>query len=661
MRIPILASAATFLATAAASPQQKPDVSLSQTWLGNVSSWQQHLTQPEGQAIDKSTRGVWAIGDGHVFTYVGLGRRANTMQALTGPHYQTEAVNAPKGHWGELSLDLVESGKVVALPSQNIWRTRGVNCVITTDAGVDRDVSLTTVNWATTGHDTIYRWIEIRGASGQKVTLRATWERGKANGDTLTSMYGAKGFEASLDASVPATANGNTLSVDVTLTSNAPTKLVLRLRTRRKGTSYRAPAAGEKTAILALDACAATWQAHLANTATIDSDDVKLTDLLEDWKVLMLVQRSEPSGAVSPMVNDRGAWVRDNTGPLLTFLRYGMFDAARRILDYVHDTTLVTGRLSNHVPLDLDVSKAAELAKKADWSKIKIPNGELPLWIILQHEWYYRATNDLNYLANHWAFLRACFHAISLDKNHTLPSEGDETFLHGSFFSLFPDRLPEPAMLPADRPDRRTRSFATTGMYVVVTSAMGEMGSDVDSIIAGQMGRDQAWVQQRKAAFDEFHINSLLKLEEAFWMPELKRFAPFLSPVSGEKHTAPFGPVSLFSQWVGLTYFTGERNKENLGGTLKSLWHKGGARIGMTPTVGACVGYLPGILLYILADLDDQSRGKALDQLIAMSGPAGEWAELYDKDDRPIGGYNQEWPNRCRPLESGINIDAIFF
>ena len=56
------------------------------------------------------------------------------MQALTGPHYQTAEVNAPRGHYGELSLDLVEGGQTVGLSTQSIWRTRGANIVITEDA-----------------------------------------------------------------------------------------------------------------------------------------------------------------------------------------------------------------------------------------------------------------------------------------------------------------------------------------------------------------------------------------------------------------------------------------------------------------------------------------------------------------------------------------------
>src|SRR5690606_2238570 len=35
--------------------------------------------------------------------------------------------------------------------------------------------------------------------------------------------------------------------------------------------------------------------------------------------------------------------------------------------------------------------------------------------------------------------------------------------------------------------------------------------------------------------------------------------------------------------------------------------------------------------------------------------------ELYDPQGRPIAAYHPEWPNRCRPWESGVNLDALMF
>jgi hypothetical protein len=81
----------------------------------------------------------------------------------------------------------------------------------------------------------------------------------------------------------------------------------------------------------------------------------------------------------------------------------------------------------------------------------------------------------------------------------------------------------------------------------------------------------------------------------------------------------------------------------------------------MSPTVAHTTGHTQGYLLYALADLDDRSRLDALDELMRMAEPAGEWGELHDENGRPVAAYDKNWPNRARPWESGVNIDAIFF
>jgi hypothetical protein len=298
--------------------------------------------------------------------------------------------------------------------------------------------------------------------------------------------------------------------------------------------------------------------------------------------------------------------------------------------------------------------------RSPDWSRIQIPGTELPAWIILQHEWYYRATLDIAYIKRHWPFISACYRALRPDARGVLPAHGDETYLHGAFFSVFPDRAGHEAFLPPDAADRRAGSFGNSAAYLIVVNAMGELAEDLDRFDAGRDANSPNWGSHRKAEYENYHLEYLQKLEKAFWIEPEKRFAAFLSPVNGAPYTAPYGPVNLLPQWVGYTYAMGERNRENLRHTLDSLWKKG-VRIGMTPTCGYSVGYLQGLLLYALADLDDGSRHEVMNSLADMAGPAGEWAELYDPDGRPTGAYSPEWPNRLRPWESGINIDAILF
>ncbi|GEM_PF-3390991 len=647
------------------------DVAARLEFLEDLSTWQQHLVQPEGKPIDKRIRGVFPVGDGEVFGYLGLGRRASTMQALTGPHYQTSEVWAPKGHFGQLDLDLLEGGAVVPLPGQSLWRVRGCNLVITEDSagkpGEKAPLSLYTVNFAVPGTRAIHRWIEIRnrGKAPRRLTLRVTWERGSptGSGKTLHSIYKGKGFEAELLASRPARAEGKILTVDLgEVAPGSASSFALVIRTRRIGDAWSFTGFENPNLDAAIEASRNFWRKRLSRTSTIRSDRKDLADLLEDWKVLMLVQRSEPNGVVAPMINYRGIWIRDSVGPMLAFLRYGLLDDAKAILDFLAAAMIRTGALRNHYPLDLDLGSAKKvwLAGEADWSKVRFPDTELPAWIVLMNEWYYRASWDKDHLKRAWPLLVACSKAMRPDARGTLPTYGDETYLHGAFFSLYPERIGSEAFLPADAPGRRARSLDNSILYMMTLNALGELSEDLDRWREGVLPNKEKWQSRRKVQYEERHVAFLQKLEKAFWMPEEKRFAPFLSPITGRPHRAPFGPVNLKIQWIGYTYALGEKNRQNLKSTLKALWKKG-ARVGATPTTGYATGSLQGMFLYSLCDLEDRRRNEALDTLCAMAGPAGEWGELYDPQGRPIGAYSEEWPNRLRPWESGINLDAIFF
>ncbi len=643
---------------------QAPRLDLDRPWLEDLSTARQALRQAEGGAVDKRIRGVFPIGDGHVFAYQGLGRRANELHGISGPRYQTVEVHAPQGHFGELATDLVEKGAVVALPEQKIWRIRAANAVFSEDAA-DDGLALSTLTYASFGSDALWRIVEVHNGSkvARDVTVRATWTHAEpSNGATvLSSKYAGKGFEAELLGSMPGTSTGRSLDFALgSIEAGARRRFFMALRTRKAGSDFAATKVDEAAALQALDAMRAHWNERLANTARITIDDARLTDLIEDWKVLMLVQRCAESGGVAPMVSYRGTWIRDNCGPMLAFLRYGMYAEAKQLLDYVYRATLVTGTLQNHFPLDLDVSKAAEIEKTIRWDSLRIPPTELASWIILQHEWYYRATWDIDFLVARWPFLKACYNALKANADSSFPTHGDETYLHGAFFSLFPDRIGSEAALPADSPERRAKSFDNSALYLITINAMGELVEDIDKHNGGQAATKEGWSSPNKAAFDRYHVDYLLRMEEVFWDPEYKRFAPFVSAVSGERHPAPYAPVNLRPQWIGYTYAIGEKNRENLRGTLQQLWQKDG-RVGMTPTTGYVTGSVQGLLLYALCDLEDSRRDEALSALVRMAGPAGEWGELYDPEGRPIAGYDAAYPNRLRPWESGINIDAIFF
>lgn len=635
--------------------------------LADQSSWAQNVAY-EGARPDKRMRGVYAVGNGHVFGYMGLGARANTLQAITGPHYQTDEEFAPRGHFGELTLDLLRDGEPVALPQQRVRRVRGANFVVTEDAAPG-GLALRTLTFATPQQQHLTRVVQVvnTGAAAiAKVVLRLTPEATtRVRGDALQADYvsemrpgiayfelsGARADGAGLLADVGELGAGNSwtgvLTVSTTTGPEAPAEWA------------PVPAELERATADAV-ATLAWWKAKLASTSDFDTDHRKLADLVRDQKVSMLVQRCAQAGAVAPMINYRGVWVRDSIGPMLTFLRFGMWDEARATLKYIYNATRLLNRVPNHVPLDLDFSLLRD--RRTDWSKVEVPASEVPSWIILQHHWYWRATRDISLISEHWPLLDACLKKQERGPDTLMKFHGDEPFLRGALYSLYPDRVKDVSGFIADDRwhGRRAWSFASAVEFLMAVQSMGEMVDGLDKAT-----HPDRWAQgdPDNPPREPYYMRALEirdQIEERYWLEDEKIFAPALSPVTLAPHRAPFANINLMPLWVGWTNPRGEKSRDNLRNSLAMLWRRG-ARIGTTPTVGYATGDLQGMLLTALSERDGVARLDCLDEVLRMAEPAGEWGELYDPDGRPVYAYDPQWPNRLRPFESGVNLEAIMF
>jgi hypothetical protein len=69
------------------------------------------------------------------------------------------------------------------------------------------------------------------------------------------------------------------------------------------------------------------------------------------------------------------------------------------------------------------------------------------------------------------------------------------------------------------------------------------------------------------------------------------------------------------------------------------------------PAQGATVGYDYGLLLYTLAETRDLAAEEIYTKVLSLADPTGSWSEYYT-GNTPRG-------TRCRPWESGINLDAL--
>ncbi len=643
-----LLTATLFLATTTLAQQPAP---IETGWDGSVpllraqSTWRQDVARGDATA----RRGVFPVGNGRVFTHMGLGDSANTMGAITGPRYQTSEAWAPDGQFGSLTLELHGASGPVELPTQRVRRTRVANFVITEDRS--DTLALRTVTFAPDGLE-LLRWIEVEAfAASPALSLRVRAPNFAAEDGALLAEHG-RGRRAAharlvLHAGEIDSRGAFTQIPALEAGDRWHGALSVRTATDQAGLAARD---SDPADLLARARAFATAATRTTRAVEYDTDHVRLRDLLADWRINLDVLRCAESGLIVPMVHRRSVSIRDNAGAMLAMLRYGMHAEAKATLEYLEAATRLLGEVPREVPLDLDVS-TAPARDTVDWRTMRVPAAELPSWVILQHYWYWRATRDTELIDAHWPLLDVCLKRQRRTSEDLMPFEGSEPYLDA--LAAVPD-LPEDTGLvpPASTLRPAAHSLASSTMMMLATQAMGDLVTARIRLRGGDTPATNPY-QQRM-------FKMMQQIESHYWLEDAHRFAPAISTVSDSPWREVIANANLMPLWIGWTFPTGEKSRENLRSTLSRLWREG-ARIGTTPTVGHTTGDLQGMLLVALTERNGTRRMDALDALLELAEPAGEWAELYDPSGRPCARRDAGRPNRMRPGESGLNLDAILY
>ncbi|MEE2888254.1 MAG: hypothetical protein VX951_12560 [Planctomycetota bacterium] len=649
--------------------------------LRKQSSWEQN-TSYEGKRPDKTQRGVYPVGNGRVFTYIGLGERANTMMALTGPTYADPSKRLPRGNFGELTMDLGDQD----LSTQRVRRVTDANFVITEDRS-KAGLALRTLTFAEPSGTTITRVVHVENGTNATIKDLKLFARlsGSAEARNNKLVVNHRNYQAVFALSA-ADVQGNALVTALgELPAGATSEAVLTISTGSGKVEATDPSTN-----LATKAAKSTiewWQKKLRGTPKLNTNHRKVMDLFHDWKVLMLTMRDAHSGIVSPMVTRRGAMIRESTGPILTFLRYNMWEEARGILEYFHNAILLTGEIREYFPMDLDF---AGITNANDYSAIKVPDSDLASWVVLQHFWYFRATLDAKYIKTRQPFLLHLLQKQKRGKDTLMQFSGHENFMR-SVFDLDINAMSSNPLFIAETPsqDRRSYSLTSAVVFLMAIQAYGDMLNGIDKLEnptkwatevdpserpgTKWMERSFSVMQDIESKFyvqnAQFRIRDDLEKTLKFGEDWTGFFAPAISPVNGEPHREPFANINLLPIWVGFTFPTGERSRHNLRNTLARLHHAkatDGKRVntlvGTTATVGHFTGDVPGMLLTALVERNGVDRTQALEDLMDISEPACEWGVLYNPEGRPIASSGDtDWPDRLSPNECGINLDATIF
>ncbi len=618
-----------------------------------------YATEPGEIAQVRRTRGVLPIANGRAFAYVGYGEPANRLFMITGPGYQTPGRNhAPNGRFGQVWIEVVDAEGKPLQPDRRGWE------------GIPRAAAAKTWETFTAGDRLETVDVALGAEDDTQILLRKVRFTAAGPGRRLVLHHEAGGLQPTL------------------LTDHGPLGLVgsdgdgqdrawlsttwvgTRARPSREG--LPAVDVGEETVVLlvplvlshdqergtailralldapdALNAkipeAVASWQSELEGTLTA-SPAGPLRDHLEAVKLLTLAQRSSPHGGVAPMVSFKGVWARDSNGPLKTFLWMGRFDLAADLLTYYRRASARAKATHREYPLDLDVGPE-DFLTPAEWATTGTDRCEVPSYIALQHAWYYAATGDRELLREAWPYvLRNVTHQQTFEGPHgpLQRFNGDETYLHGAFYSLFPQKDVWPNHLP------RVSAYSLDSL-LAWDAALHQTAR-----LARTLQHDDATA----AALDARRAEVRRSIEETFWLDDLQMYAPALSPLDLSPHATPFAPLALRPLWLGTHAPDDPRALANLRTTLTALGRDDGL-CDMTESLSWSIGTLPGYWLANLTAVDHPLAWEIVDEVLATASPAGAWAEIHQPDGPSWGYGDGTLPNRFRPWESGLVMDAV--
>lgn len=596
-------------------------------------------------------RGAFAIGNGHVFAAAGLTSPACSLTGLVGPSLSVAGDGS-----GPIRLELHDADGPVELPRQRVERSLAANFVVTEDAS---DQLAVRVTWfAPPGEARILAAIDIEARGDTPsgpLRLMVRGDRGAdlLSGNRIRIALPPPGSSATRPSSGVSTQPQPLVPVASFegLEPDRPWQGVVQISLQQPAAE---PPTRDELETLAI-ATSDWWRERLAHTSTYDSDHAHLRDLLRAGPIDVLAQTSARTGLVVPMLGSRIATVRGQNGPMLTFLRYRMWDDARRILDAWWNVARSGKAIPVEIALpDVPSGDVADLDPAA-WNELDVPPGDVGSWIVLQHFWYWRATRDTALIEERWPLIEACVKRQVRREDVLIPFAGDEPWVFD--LGALPREMlgPDPELIGEDpRRGRRAESFASSVAFLMAVHALGDMLDGIDRARHPEAWAGEAPEDSPGSGYVRRAFRLMSAIEQRYWQEDLGRFAPARSPVNGALHRPPVANAALLPLWVGWTFPSGERSRDNLRHTLESLWVDG-ARIGTTRTLGVATGDLQGLLLTALAERDGARRLDALAALLDSAAPAGEWSSFHGPDGRPVAGA------RLDPAVLGINLDAILF
>ncbi len=618
----------------AGEPIPVPDDFVGLDWLADVSHY-----GADGVYEGRHSSGTFGLGNGIVFGLVGLDSPWNTLTNAIGPGYQRDA-----GFFGDSSVLLVRDDEELKVEAEQVQRPRRTAVVRTWARS--GDLAWSTTDVAVVDEPVIARHVTVSNDGSVdeadlmlRLTLAAADEAGTlVDGDGLVQVRGERRMRVDCPGEILEVGES---WLDVAVSALGPGEQTSFVCLHRFS---------DDTVFDDLDGDVADWleasRAHtgafLDRAVQLDLPDPKVEDLVEGMLITEWVQTSD-LGVVSPMHRYTSGWLRDSEGPVRLYLRAGLHEDVRALLDAVYQVMVVNQAIANSFSLDTDVSGFVEPDDpEAFWEEASFMSGrgaaEAPSYAVLLHDLYVRHSGDEAILdAPRMAFLEACVRRQELSVHDLLPFSGDETFR----FSLA-------TAMGTDMPEEVSWSANSSFLYAAAADRLAERGASADIAELGQRVRAAA--------------------ETAYWVEDGGYYSPVSYFDDGAVHPAPFEDVSTQPLWTGYAG-SDEQQCDNVDAIVEHLMRDDGTLLSHLAGTGddnwGYTGMVPGFFLRDMALAQHPQLELAFDGVDVVATPSGHFEEGHRPDhgvfhlSHQADGLGTDSLSRYRPWEGGDVAAAV--
>jgi hypothetical protein len=619
------------------------------SWMLDVSSW----SAPgcgEGQANEARYMGDFGVGNGHAFALTGYACPLNTLHTMAGPDYQQEA-----DFFRDTYMQLgPEPPEVI---DGRVFRVRKTGIVIVVEKS--EDLELTTVTFAPFGaggdndpvNRSIVRVAIVRNLGSQ--TMNGV-QIVSTDASLATSSLERDRRLVLLD---PGEGDPEAFELGDLAPGEEKTAVFAYVMWKRDGGSPDETIAALRTTTIddLLEDTLEEWHRFVDSAAKLESPDPRVNDLLEGTLVTVRSQTAW-TGAVSPMSRYSLMWIRDTAGVVRFYLKMGLFEQARAILDYYHLGAVMRGDIANALDLDLDPS---DPPPEPDWASMPPfegrTAGEVPSYLPLMAHWYSQATGDSGLVDEQYQFLKRALVAQNVDSQGLIGFSGDETYRGAMSMAFGLDIEPDYAGLCKSA--NSSFLFGAASEALAVEAEAHGYDDDAESL--------RARAQLVREAADRHYWT-----EGGYW-------APFLYIDDPGNLPPAFEDVTTKPLWTGYTDADDERARENLVNVMAQIGRRDGFLqsplderyknyLGFEVSKGVYTGMMPGYYLTNLALTDHPDAEKAFNALALAPSPSGNFTEYQVYDDYSVlqliyeaSGSLGDMTARYRPWEGSISLEGM--